>query len=280
MKQLSTLILLLISLVSCNNMKTNNRQSNLSESNTVQNSFIALVSTHADSIYETTKISNPIKQESEYTKAFTNFHESIDSFISTNILFRNFIGRIRNIKYEKGDESSFIYFDLSIEYDDKASIHSINHTRNKFNCIYTLKNIYRENDSLFINLQNINDNDMVYFNGFLSRGLDGNVSIAPQASVDGHMTGFYFSILDIDKKKLHTNYSSNLNNAIKAKFKELYILGQCMLANEDESVVRRKTSYLNLDSIINTLNNEEKQYINKIQKTYTLNLAREYINKR
>ena len=86
--------------------------------------------------------------------------------------------------------------------------------------------------------------------------------------------------LILSTSPITNNISDNARSAVGEKFKELKIIGSGILNKKTEKQIKKETSFLKMDSIKNTLIDDDKKLLDKIEKSYLLNIAREYIDKK
>lgn len=262
-------IILFLFFSSCNSSQPKEKKKARGE-----DKFIELISQRIDSINSSVS-SNPIqaeknkKKQSYYSRQFFNI---VSRYTDSIQIIKNWNGIVTNFEYKKGEKSSFIKLDIEIEYKGD---NFISYPKNKIvlRSIYPVENEMKDKDIVFNKMAEINNNANVYIVGFFNKNMNGNVSVG------NNLREFNFSILNISRSPIDFSMSSNMSEAVKCKFKEMNILGRGMLNNKSEKEIKKEVLYLKNDSIRTTLNNDEIALIDKIEKLYVLNLAREYIKK-
>jgi hypothetical protein len=239
-----------------------------------QDAFIEIVNKGIANI-ASTKSNNPIKTEIDNKKKkvyINDFFKTTTNFMDSIYVAENWIARVEEVKYEKGDKSSFIFLTFTVKYGGDRIIFNDEIT---LKSIYTIDNNNKKTDPVFNNLAEINEGNNVCIEGFFNRSLNGRVAIGKTYKT------FYFTLINISKNSpVAVAKSQNLKYAINCKFKEMKILGMGILNKKKEKDIKKESMYLNIDSVYQTLTEEEKRYIDKINENYTLNLAREYVDKK
>ncbi len=264
-----TLYLLFITfLLSCNN-NVNNK---VVEDNT-KDEFIRIVSNKIKAIFDNTAGNSIDKElkESSRIKATKDYYNSITSFADSVLIVHNWLGKVEKMEYSKGESFSTVLLDILIEYKGKQHI-DYGFNEITLHCIYTVDNKYKNCDKTFNNMAKIQRGSVVYFNGLFSRSMNGHISTGES------FKALNFILLDINTLPLQYNpiKSILLKNAISRKMQEMKILGNCMLSGKD---VKKESKYLNIDSVMKTLPDSDKIYVNKIERAYLLKLVNEYSNK-
>lgn len=239
-----------------------------------QDKFIELVSQSIDSINSCVS-SNPIeleKRKDKRTYYNKQFFKLISNFADSNLIIKNWNGVVRRFDYLKKEKSSFILLDIIIEYKGNKHLNCLN-DKIILQSIYDVDNTLKDTDIVFNNMAKINENSNVYIEGFFNRSMNGYISVG------NNLSEFDFTILNISTSPTNDSMSINLKEAINRKFDEMKILGRGMLKGKTEKEIIKECAYLNKDSITNTLNSSENQYIDRIERAYITNLAKEYVNR-
>lgn len=271
MKASVCILFLTILISSCNNSNVNVKKEIKD-----QDIFIELVSQRMDSINSCIS-TNPIQIEKNknkkryYTRQYYNI---LSQYADSVQIINNWTGKVKDFEYRKGEESSFIFLNIEIEYNGDNYKVGYPYDRIILKSIYTIDNNSKENDIVFNNMSNINENSNVYLMGYFNRSMNGHISVGEK------FNEFNFTILNISTSPITNNISDNARSAVGEKFKELKIIGSGILNKKTEKQIKKETSFLNMDSIKNTLIDDDKKLLDKIEKSYLLNIAREYIDKK
>lgn len=270
MKTIFYLLLFTILMSSCNNPN-----SNVKKEIKAQDIFIELVSQRIDSINSCVS-TNPIQIEKNKNKKryySRQYYNIISQYADSAQIINNWTGKVVNFEYKKGEESSFIFLDVEIEYNGNNYKVSYPNDRIILKSIYTIDNDSKGEDVVFNNMSNINENSNVYLTGYFNRSMNGHISVGER------LNEFNFTILNISTSPIVDTISDNTRKAIGIKFKEMKIIGMGILNKKTERQIKKETLYLNMDSTKATLTNDGKNILDKIEQSYLLNIAREYVNK-
>lgn len=272
MKKINYLLVLIFPLfISCTSSRPKEKK------DSEQDKFIELVSQRIDSINSCIS-ANPIQTEknkakkSYYTRRFFNI---ISNYADSIQIVKNWKGIVKDFKYEKGVNCSFIRLSIEMQYEgSNLRIHYPNN-RIVLKSIYTIDNKLKDKDAVFNSMSQINTNSSVYIMGFFNRSMNGYVAVGD------NIRELNFSVLNISTTPISSYpISDNMKEAIDRKFKEMKILGRGMLNDKSEKKIEKEMAYLKIDSVRGTLNNDEITLIDKIEELYVLNLAREYVDKK
>lgn len=270
MKTVICILFFTILISSCNHSNVNAKKEIKD-----QDVFIELVSQRIDSINSCIS-TNPIQNEKNKNKKIyfnKQYYNIISQYADSAQIINNWTGIVKDLEYKKGEESSFIFLDVEIKYSgNNYKIHYPN-DRIILRSVYAIDNNLKEKDVVFNNMANINKNSNVYLMGYFNRSMNGHVSVGNK------LNELNFTILNILTSPITNNISDNMKEAINRKFEEMKILGLGMLNKKNEEEIQKESAFLKNDSIKNTLTDKEREIINKIETSYTANIAREFIDK-
>ncbi len=208
------------------------------------------------------------KNELEQDELKKDYESKLLQKIDSVYFFENWKGKISDISKKEFDETVYLEFKLKPDY------YKDNFDNIEFQCSYIISKSNIANDSIYQIVKTFENNELVYFDGFISKNYDGTINYLKKSNYGLREeivnNWFNFNILEISKTSLPTK-SGEFKKGIRLFFDNMIVLEKFRAGEISEKQLSKQV--FNSKKTWDKLPKNEIDYLSRLN----IQLQRDYL---